>query len=333
MYDGFQGEIKVVQQLSQPRPPGISVFFAGEKYMNQILALRLLDVADDAAIIIDAASRIRYANDAMYALSGYDAGSLPGQQIETLLPNAVREQHGEQIGAYLTGSCKPPKVLGNKRHFAIRHRDGTMLPIMLKAMDLGTLDDENYMGAFFIDQRHERAIELQNAARWQQLQRIALSDPLTHLPNRRAFDLDAERSSTRARRAGSPMTIGIADIDFFKLVNDRHGHAAGDAVLQAISAVLQSQARASDVVARMGGEEFGLLFPHTDMAIARQVAERIRLAVAATCVDFEHTPITVTISIGLAPLPADGDWKAGFMQADSALYQAKSNGRNRIEQV
>ena len=99
------------------------------------------------------------------------------------------------------------------------------------------------------------------------------------------------------------------------------------------TAVLQSQARASDIVARVGGEEFGLLFPHTDMAMARQVAERIRLAVAATCVDFEQTPITATISIGLAPLPADGDWKAGFELADTALYQAKKNGRNRVEEA
>lgn len=299
--------------------------------MNEILALRLLDAAD-AAVIIDAGSRIRYANDAMYVLSGYARGSLPGQRIEALLPDSVREQHGAQIGAYLAGE-KKSTVLGHKRHFAIRHCDGSMLPIVLKAMDLGKLGDDNYIGAFFIDQRHERAIELQNAARWQQLQRIALSDPLTHLPNRRSFEIDAVRSAARARRTGSPMTIGIADIDFFKLVNDQHGHAAGDAVLQAISAVLQSHARASDVVARVGGEEFGLLFPHTDMAMAHQVAERIRLAVAATCVDFEHTPITATISIGLAPLPVGGDWKAGFMQADAALYQAKSNGRNRIEQV
>ncbi|PHV37137.1 sensor domain-containing diguanylate cyclase [Janthinobacterium sp. BJB304] len=300
--------------------------------MNKTLALRLLDAADDAAVIIDAGSRIRYANDAMYALSGYAAGSLLGQQIEALLPDAVRERHGAQIGAYLAG-YKKSRVLGHKRHFAIRHRDGTMLPIVLKAMDLGTLDDENFMGAFFIDQRRELALEQQNAARWQQLQRIALSDPLTQLPNRRAFETDAVRAAARSRRSGHPLTIGIADIDFFKLVNDQHGHAAGDAVLQAIAAVLQSQARASDVVARVGGEEFGLLFAHTDMAMAQQVAERIRLAVAAAHTDFEHASITATISIGLAPLPADGDWKAGFMQADAALYQAKKNGRNRVEQA
>lgn len=300
--------------------------------MNQILALRLLDAADDAAVIIDAGSRIRYANDAMYALSGYAAGSLSGQQIESLLPDSVREQHGARIGAYLAGH-KKSRVLGHKRHFAIRHRDGTMLPIVLKAMDLGTLDDENFMGAFFIDQRRELAIEQQNAARWQQLQRIALSDPLTQLPNRRAFEIEAVRTAARSRRSGHPMTIGIADIDFFKKVNDRHGHAAGDAVLRAIAAVLQSQARASDVVARVGGEEFGLLFPHTDMSTAHQVAERIRLAVAAAHVDVELAAITETISIGLAPLPHNGDWKAGFMRADAALYQAKKNGRNRVEQA
>eukprot|EP01133_Synstelium_polycarpum_P021388 gene21388-25690_t len=300
--------------------------------MNQVLALRLLDAADDAAVIIDAASRIRYANDAMYALSGYAPGSLSGQQIEALLPDAVRRQHGAQIGAYLAGQ-KKSKVLGHKRHFAIRHRDGTMLPIVLKAMDLGRLDDENYMGAFFIDQRHERAMEQQNAARWQQLQRIALSDPLTHLPNRRAFEIEAVRSAARARRAGSPLAIGIADIDFFKHVNDQHGHAAGDAVLQAIAAVFQFQARASDVIARVGGEEFGFLFPHTDMAMAYQVAERIRRAVAETRFDFGNLHIPVTISIGLAPLPGNGDWKAGYMQADAALYQAKNQGRNRTEQA
>ena len=300
--------------------------------MNQVLALRLLDAADDAAVIIDATSRIRYANDAMYALSGYARGSLPGRQLETLLPDGIRQQHAGQIDAYLAGK-KLSKVLGQKRQFAIRHRDGSMLPIMLKAMDLGTLDEQNYMGAFLIDQRRERAIEQQNAARWQQLQRIALSDPLTHLPNRRAFDIEAVRSAARARRSGSPMSIGIADIDFFKKVNDQHGHAAGDAVLQAIAKVFQDQARVSDVIARVGGEEFGFLFPHTNLAMARQVAERIRLAVAGTHFLCDQLDITATISIGLASLPENGDWKAGFMQADAALYEAKKNGRNRIEQA
>ena len=300
--------------------------------MNKVLALRLLDAAEDAAVIIDAASRIHYANDAMYALSGYTPGSLAGQQLEALLPDSVREQHGAQIGAYLAGE-KKSRVLGHKRHFAIRHHDGSMLPIVLKAMDLGKLGDDNYMGAFFIDQRRERAIEQQTAARWQQLQRIALSDPLTHLPNRRAFEVEAVRSAARARRAGSPLAIGIADIDFFKHVNDQHGHAAGDAVLQAVAAVFQFQARASDVVARVGGEEFGFLFPHTDMAMACQVAERIRCAVEETRFEFGKLYIPVTISIGLAPLPDNGDWKAGFMHADAALYQAKNNGRNRIEQA
>ncbi len=300
--------------------------------MNEILALRLLDAADDAAVIIDAASRIHYANGAMYALSGYAPGSLSGQQIEALLPGAVRERHGAQIGAYLAGG-KKSRVLGHKRHFAIRHRDGSMLPIVLKAMDLGTLEDENYLGAFFIDQRHARAVEMQNAARWQRLQRIALSDPLTRLPNRRAFEIEAVRSAARARRAGSPLAIGIADIDFFKRVNDQHGHAAGDAVLQAIAAMFQRQARASDVIARVGGEEFGLLFPHTDMALACQVAERIRRAVAEMDFSFDKLQIPLTISIGLAPLPGNGDWKAGYMQADAALYRAKNQGRNRTEQA
>ncbi|AYM76265.1 sensor domain-containing diguanylate cyclase [Janthinobacterium agaricidamnosum] len=300
--------------------------------MNKVLALRLLDAAEDAAVIIDTASRIQYANDAMYALSGYAQGSLAGQQIEALLPDAVREQHGAQIGAYLAGE-KKSRVLGHKRHFAIRHHDGSMLPIVLKAMDLGKLGDENYMGAFFIDQRRERALEQQNAARWQQLQRIALSDPLTHLPNRRAFEVEAVRAAARARRAHTPLAIGIADIDFFKHVNDQHGHAAGDAVLQTIAAVFQFQARASDVVARVGGEEFGFLFPHTNMSMACQVAERIRRAVEETRFEFGKLSIPVTISIGMAPLPDNGDWKAAFMQADAALYQAKNNGRNRVEQA
>ena len=137
---------------------------------------------------------------------------------------------------------------------------------------------------------------------------------------------------SRVKRSGARITVGIADIDFFKKVNDEHGHPVGDEVLSAVSAVLTQAARASDFVARIGGEEFGLLFPDATPDTASAVAERMRSAV-------ENFPVLsscgarlkVTISIGLAPFA--GSLTDALSHADKALYEAKHKGRNRVEQA
>lgn len=294
----------------------------------QMLRSRLMAIADDAVLIIDASARIRYSNAAMDSLSGYPRGDLLNQQLESLLPKAVAPRHGGYIKTYVE-SARASSVLGQRRQFAIRQRDGNMVPVMLRAFDLGEAEGERYFGAFLTDQRFQRAIDESNAAKWAELQQSARSDPLTGLPNRRAFEAEARRAMARARRSTSDLVIGIADLDCFKHVNDSYGHPAGDTVLQAVAGILNREARANDIVGRIGGEEFSLLFSNTSLEQARVVAERIRCAVAEANIVIGEVQLKITISIGLSLLSSSAKWESAFVHADAALYQAKKDGRNR----
>jgi two-component system cell cycle response regulator len=175
---------------------------------------------------------------------------------------------------------------------------------------------------------------LQMSALYQDAQRLARTDALTNLLNRRAF-LDAiERERSRADRHQFPMSLLLLDIDHFKAVNDVRGHAAGDAVLQGVARVLVAVARRSDCVARWGGEEFVIALPQTGEAGARVAAERMRRAIAESShVVAEGPPVVVTASIGVCS--ADAPWKIDALvsTADAAMYIAKQRGRNRVESL
>ncbi len=292
---------------------------------------RLIEESLDAVLVIDEHGTIRYMNESMHVLCGFAPGEALGQPLQGLLPDdRDNEQHGYLTRFLMRGAA--PSVLGSVREFAVRHRTGDMIPIEIKALDLGVVDSVQYFGAFMTDLRPRRQAQAKNAALLSQLERQAMSDALTGLPNRRAFEAEAARMVARARRSQARITIGIADIDHFKQVNDEHGHPVGDEVLSAVSAVLAQSARATDFVARIGGEEFGLLFPDATPDTAKAVAERMRNAVRNFPVLVSSgAQLSVTISIGLAPF--EGSLTDVLSNADRALYDAKNKGRNRVEQV
>jgi len=159
-----------------------------------------------------------------------------------------------------------------------------------------------------------------------QLAALSLTDALTCIPNRRAFNERIEEEAARARRTGEPFSLLLADIDGFKAYNDDFGHQAGDEALFVVAQVLQGGARPYDHVARYGGEEFAVILPMTNLAAAHGIAERLRLAVAAA--EIPHRRLT--LSIGVAGMTAQFDAKELIRVADRALYEAKARGRNRV---
>jgi diguanylate cyclase (GGDEF)-like protein len=161
-----------------------------------------------------------------------------------------------------------------------------------------------------------------------QLQHEALTDPLTLLPNRRALDADAAQALALADRSGGPFAVVMADIDFFKAINDTFGHDTGDTVLATFAQRLGSALRMQDRAYRFGGEEFCVLLPATNAAGACQVAERLRLATAQSASDQMHA---VTASFGVAVWKLGDDVRSLIERADAALYRAKAAGRNRVE--
>jgi diguanylate cyclase (GGDEF)-like protein len=165
------------------------------------------------------------------------------------------------------------------------------------------------------------------------LRREASTDALTGLHNRREFEAGMVREMERARRMSVPLSLAIIDIDFFKRINDRYGHDAGDAVLREVAQCLQSHIRKSDLLARIGGEEFALVMLGTQPPGAWVVLERLRLAVAALRMPAAAEVVTCTISMGVTDrLETDLDWPMLYKRADLALYAAKEAGRNRVMQ-
>lgn len=290
----------------------------------------LIEEATDAVLIMDAQCRVRYVNPAMAKLSGYGAGELIGESLNGLLPDAVAAHHDEYVRGYIDGT-RNSTVLGRVRELALRHRTGEIIPIELKAVDLGLEGGTRYFGAIIIDLRRRKDIEAKNAALMAQLEQQALTDPLTGLPNRRAFDLEAARVMAHAKREGWPVTVGIADIDWFKKVNDQYGHAAGDTVLRSVAQATQTLVRGGDLFGRIGGEEFGLLMPRATASQALAIVERIRVLLAENPIVLpSEESIGITISIGLAQLDPTTSFETALAQADAALYQAKLTGRNRV---
>jgi diguanylate cyclase (GGDEF)-like protein len=163
------------------------------------------------------------------------------------------------------------------------------------------------------------------------LQHLSHHDSLTGLLNRRAIEYLLSREMQRLQRFGEQFSLLIVDIDHFKRINDRLGHAAGDAVLCAVAQTLQAHAREVDRVARYGGEEFCVLLPHTLHEGALQAAERLREAINLVSIPWSDEVIAVTISTGLATADnPDESLEALLHRADQALYRAKAEGRNRV---
>ena len=169
------------------------------------------------------------------------------------------------------------------------------------------------------------ALALRAAALQSEVERLARTDALTGLANRRSFGESLQRELAQAVRRGDPCGLIVLDVDHFKLVNDTHGHQMGDEVLEQVGRALGVAARGTDVVARYGGEEFAIIVPGCTAAETAVVAERLRSAVA------EHPgPVPVTLSAGVAVFPTDAaDATALVAAADGALYKAKRQGRDR----
>ena len=174
-----------------------------------------------------------------------------------------------------------------------------------------------------------RRLYLQARERERLLQVMAVTDKLTGIPNRHAYEDVARRYFERAKRDGKPLPLLVVDIDRFKRINDTFGHAYGDKILIEVAQRIAKSVRASDFLARFGGEEFVVLLPNCDLAHAAKKAERIRRDIEQHVRD--KTGESVTVSIGVAELaPQKETFDEGFARADVALYAAKVQGRNRV---
>jgi diguanylate cyclase (GGDEF)-like protein len=159
---------------------------------------------------------------------------------------------------------------------------------------------------------------------------LASMDALTGAFNKRYFDETFPKETARAQQTATPLSVVLCDIDFFKKINDTHGHPAGDAVLKNVAGVVLGQLREGDALFRVGGEEFALVLAATPKALAVQAAEAVRGLVEALVTEFNGTRITATLSLGVAELGPSELAPALYQRADELLYSAKRGGRNRV---
>lgn len=211
--------------------------------------------------------------------------------------------------------------------------------LVLRALELGVNDyllrplDPNELVARCTTQVRRKRYNDQLRQSLTMSVELAVTDALTGLNNRRYLDTHLETLVERSLRRGRPLSVLIADIDHFKLINDSHGHEGGDDVLRDFAKRVRGAVRGADLACRFGGEEFVVAMPDTTPDIAAQVAERLRIAVAGHMFKVSATgaDVAVTTSVGISSLDGEGDSAAALLRrADKALYDAKHGGRNRV---
>lgn len=277
----------------------------------------VMENATDVVLNVDRHGYIRFLSESAEILGGYRPDELVGTKVIDLVHpedvHLIREAHGNAL--------RWPGVTQLIEYRAVR--DGLWLEARIRAIESeqGTIE----IACAVRDISKRKAIE-------DELKLAALTDPLTGLGNRRAFNEAVDRViDAMAQGREERGCIAVFDLDHFKRINDAHGHDAGDRVIQRFAEVALRIARGRCVVARLGGEEFGVLFPGADEATAQMTCDRLRRAFAAGAVEAEGGgEIRATVSVGVARIDDRHDRVSAMRTADAALYEAKRCGRNRL---
>ena len=285
---------------------------------------RFRSTFDAAAIgmaLVSLEGRFVQANNALCRIVGYPQAELQQKTFQDITHPDDLEADLAFAQELLAGTRDSYQM--EKRYF---HKDGHVIWVLLSG---SAVRDSTGKALYFIAQIQditERKVLLDK------LELQAHQDYLTGLSNRRHFLEQGEVELARVQRYGNTLSLFMLDIDFFKSINDTHGHKAGDIVLQKLSHILRETLRTVDIVGRMGGEEFAVLLPGAGSREAVEVAERLREIIAGSDVILEAgLPLHFTVSIGVATLREKGTNLDILLNlADKALYQAKESGRNKV---
>lgn len=283
-------------------------------------ARTFMNTARDAVVVVDSNSCIVEFNRAAEVLFGYSVDEVAGRRLDMLMPPSEAATHRRHVQA--ANASAEARAMSRGREVTARHKDGREFPIDVTVGSSGDGAQSFHVG-IIRDISERKRLELE-------LQRQASTDGLTGVLNRRAFTAESERLISVALRHGRPLSLMVIDADHFKKVNDVFGHPTGDAVLKALALTLGQALRTSDVLGRLGGEEFGIVLPETDATGAREVGERLLQAVRERRIEHDGHTLNITVSIGATVLGASDDrFESAFQRADRALYEAKHGGRDR----
>ncbi len=297
-----------------------------------------IESAPSAMILVDDRGKIVLVNRETERLFGYERGELLRQSIEILVPEPLRDHHADL--RRLFSEDPQPRPMGQTRDLAAVRKDGSGFPAEIGLNPIHT-SEETFVLSVVVDLTERKQIEQKILDQARQLEdanrklvKLATTDSLTNLKNRRALFDQIDVLLKISQRTGRSLSLLMVDIDHFKDYNDRFGHPAGDEVLKGIAQVLSDTARRSDIVARYGGEEFAIVLPETSQQGALKSGERFRDAVARS--PWPHREVTVSVGASTADLTENGKLNVPRLtsrliaEADNALYYSKERGRNRV---
>ncbi len=283
----------------------------------------ITEAAQDAIVMMNPTGQISFWNPAAEHIFGYTRQEALGQNLHQLLaPERYHDAHFKAFPTFLNSGRG--NAVGKTFGLHARRKDGVEIAV---AVSLSAVRVQNQWHAVGIlrDETERQAQEVE-------LRRLATTDHLTGLANRRHFLAQVEQELDRFKRYADPAALLMLDLDHFKQVNDAYGHAIGDAVLKHFADLAGQTLRKIDLLGRLGGEEFAVLLPGTTMAGAYPLAERLRCIVVESPAATDAGLVPFTISVGVALFQeGDPDANAILIRADRALYRAKRGGRNRVE--
>jgi diguanylate cyclase (GGDEF)-like protein/PAS domain S-box-containing protein len=294
----------------------------------------------DSIITINEKGIIQSCNPATVRLFGYEKSELLGKNIKILMPQEYGVKHDQYLENYInTGVAR---IIGKERDVEGRHKNGNIFPIELSISE--TMIDGKHLFTGVVrdvsERKHlESALVKSNQLLFQsnlKLKESARTDVLTGVANRRWFDNVLDEEIKRAARHQGPISLLLADVDFFKLYNDTYGHQTGDDCLRRIGAILGDVfKRSGELPARYGGEEFAIILPGIDLPLAKERAELLLQLVCELKIEHKSSKVAdiVTMSIGvvcMVPERDRPDAKVLIQHADEALYSAKAQGRNCV---
>jgi diguanylate cyclase (GGDEF)-like protein len=304
-----------------------------ELFELDIISLCLVDPKGDIAKFLEYDRYDYHAKDNLLLISEEQLVAKDGFLSK---PPFLGTYQAEDCDAFFPAAAKKPVSVA-------------IIPLLRRGKCIGALNLGSYQTNRFVQNMATDFVQhlgsvigicLENNINFETMRRTTLIDSLTNVNNRRFLEQRIDEELDRSKRTQQPLSCLFLDIDFFKRINDQYGHQAGDFVLAQVAGVIKKQLRSNDVLSRYGGEEFVVLLSQSDQKIAREIAERIRLRVGVFKMEFANKVIPVTISIGVATFQPDklnrkptADIAVILVKAaDTALYAAKTNGRNRVEE-
>jgi diguanylate cyclase (GGDEF)-like protein/PAS domain S-box-containing protein len=299
------------------------LFLTGKKSKLARISAKIVELAEDAIIVIDSSHVIVSFNKGAEKIFGYTPKEVEGERLDILLPERFQLQHDVMIDEFGAGSAETRDMGHRNRQIYGRRKDGNEFVASVQIVRV-TDKDRRYYAAIMRDISETKHTE-------EELMRLASTDPLTGALNRREFTVLSEREALRSNRYHHPLSLMMLDFDYFKRLNDTYGHAAGDKVLQRFTTLSINTLRNVDIFGRWGGEEFVALLPETDIDGAAVIGERLRKIVSDTVVSYQDHKINFTVSVGVAQFKeGESSIDGPLSRADSAVYDAKKAGRNRI---